>query len=138
MQATRAHTNSTQIENIPLIDSNPHDHTSEQDAIQNFLNQRPDLLEPIGIIPGKKPEGVVRLLYENQNGLSSRLANNRKLDKAKDNINDLEIDIYGFNEHQINFQHRDCRRTGFTTLHNGGECLIKGLREATNTLVEDY
>ncbi|KAL7517326.1 hypothetical protein ACHAWX_002256, partial [Stephanocyclus meneghinianus] len=112
LQVTNALTIPAQIDGIPFIDSNPYEHTSEQEAIQHFLNQRPDILEPIGIIPGKKTKRVIRLLYENQKRLLSQLVNNRKLDKAKDNIN---------------FQHQDCRRTGFTTLYNGGECLIKGL-----------
>jgi hypothetical protein len=44
---------------------------------------RDELLSVHGVAPGSKAEGVVRLIYENLNGLNSRMSDNRKLDKAR-------------------------------------------------------
>jgi len=65
-----------------------------------------DLLQIHGTAPGRKQEGICRLLYENINGLQSKMANNRKLDKARQIINDLEADIVAYNEIRINWRHR--------------------------------
>ena len=55
-----------------------------------------------GIAPGKKPEGVTRLVYENANGFNSRISNNEKLDKAKELIDELEADLVAYNETRLN------------------------------------
>ena len=42
------------------------------------------LLEVHGVPPGRKEEGITRLIYENLNGLQSTLSNkNEKLEKAR-------------------------------------------------------
>ena len=56
-----------------------------------------EILEVHGIAPGKKPEGVIRVMYESLNGLNNRIGGNKKLDKAKEIINDLEVDIVAYN-----------------------------------------
>ena len=48
------------------------------------------LLEVHGVPPGRKGEGITRLIYENLNGLQSTLSNkNEKLEKAWRVIDDL-------------------------------------------------
>ena len=42
-----------------------------------------------GVLPGRKEEGITRLLYKNANGIYNRLRGNEKLDKAKDLLNEL-------------------------------------------------
>ena len=42
------------------------------------------------------------MIYENLNGINSRIASNEKLDKAKEIINELEADLVAYNEHRIN------------------------------------
>ncbi len=51
-----------------------------------------------------KPEGVIRLIYENANGISNKLCNNEKVEKAKELHDDLEVDIVAYNEHRLNMQ----------------------------------
>ena len=51
------------------------------------------MLEVHGVAPNKKAEGVTRLLYENVDGIRNRICNNEKLDKAKELIDDLGVDV---------------------------------------------
>jgi hypothetical protein len=41
-----------------------------------------EVLQVHGVAPPSKGKGVVRLIYENVNGLSNKLSNNNKVDKA--------------------------------------------------------
>jgi hypothetical protein len=68
----------------------------KQRAIQCI---RDKVLEIHGTRPGKKPDGVIRLVYENANGINGRFKNNWKVEKAKGIHNDLEVDIAAYNEH---------------------------------------
>jgi hypothetical protein len=64
------------------------------------------LLEVHGLPPGRKGDGVTRLIYEYLNGLqSTMLSKNRKLEKAWRVIDDLQADIVCYNEHQQNLWH---------------------------------
>lgn len=48
-----------------------------------------EVLEVHGVLPGKKPAGVItRLLYENANGIDGRFSNNGKLEKARRSMTD--------------------------------------------------
>jgi exonuclease III len=78
-------------------------------------------------VPGQKAEGVTRLVYENINGLLAKLSGNDKLDKLRLILDELEADLFGFNEHRINKKHADNRKYGVTQLFNGGESLVKGI-----------
>ncbi len=52
------------------------------------------LLEVHGLPPGRKGDGVTRLIHENLNGLQSvMLSKNGKLEKARWVIDDLQVDI---------------------------------------------
>ena len=85
-----------------------------------------ELLQVHGVAPGSKQEGVVRLIYENLNGLLARLSNNEKLDKARGLIHDLEADIVCYNEHRLNLTHKD-NKNGFSQLFRGGEADIRSV-----------
>eukprot|EP00956_Cyclotella_meneghiniana_P044930 scaffold343920_cov268-Cyclotella_meneghiniana.AAC.1 len=85
-----------------------------------------DLLRVHGVAPGAKAEGVCRLVYENLNGLNSRLSDNEKLDKARQVNHDLEVDIACYNEHRLNLSHKD-NRNGFSQLFRGGESDIRSV-----------
>jgi hypothetical protein len=53
-----------------------------------------------GLPPGRKGDGVTRLIYENLNGLqSTMLSKNGKPEKAQQVIDDLQADIVCNNEH---------------------------------------
>ncbi len=48
-----------------------------------------EVLQIHRVLPGRKEEGITRLLYENANGIHNRLGGNDKLEKVKDLINEL-------------------------------------------------
>ena len=54
------------------------------------------------IAPGKKEEGVTRVIYENPNRLNSRINRNEKLQKLKKYIDELKADAVACNEHRLN------------------------------------
>ena len=58
-----------------------------------------DPLHTHGTEPGEKGDGITRIIYENLNGLNSRISSNEKLDKAKEIIDGLEADLVAYNEH---------------------------------------
>ncbi len=58
-----------------------------------------DLLRVHRKQPGKKEEGVTRLLYENANSISNILIGNEKVEEAKELIDELEADLVAYNEH---------------------------------------
>jgi hypothetical protein len=58
-----------------------------------------EVLRVHGIAPSGKLEGVVRLIYENINGVNNRLYNNDKVEKAKEIHDELEVNIVAYNEH---------------------------------------
>ena len=79
------------------------------------------LLEVHGVPPGRKEEGITRLIYDNLNGLQSTLSNkNEKLEKARRVIDELQADVVCFNEHCQNLRHK-ANRNGFRQMFNGGE-----------------
>ena len=78
-----------------------------------------ELLEVHGVVPGKNADGIVRLIYKNVNGLNSRMTDNEKLDKIRDVIDEIEVDIAAFNEQRMNLRHKD-NRNGFSQLFRGG------------------
>jgi hypothetical protein len=82
-----------------------------------------EVLRIHGVAPASKPEGVTQLIYENANGISNKMCNNDKVEKAKEIIDDLEADIVAYNEHCLNMQ--DWQNVnGFSQLFKGGEALI--------------
>jgi hypothetical protein len=84
------------------------------------------VLEVHGSQPMKKAEGVVRLIYENANGIDGRFSNNYKVEKAKRIHNDLEVDVAAYNEHRLNMQH-SLNKVGFSQLFWGGELEIRSV-----------
>ncbi len=84
------------------------------------------VLQIHGTAPGPKPEGVIRLIYENANGFSNNLGDNAKVKKAKEIHDDLEVDIVAYNEHRLNMQDRR-NVNGFNQLFRGGELDIQSV-----------
>ena len=60
-----------------------------------------EILEVHGVAPGRKAEGVTRVIYEKSDGLNNQIGRNRKLEKAKEIIDDLEEDAVTINEHRM-------------------------------------
>jgi hypothetical protein len=90
-----------------------------------------EVLTVHGTLPGRKEEGITRLLYENANGILNRLGGNEKLEKAKDLIDELGADVVAYNEHRQNLRHRD-NRNGWNQLFwgRGGGTLGRGTQRA--------
>ncbi len=65
-----------------------------------------EVLKVHGVAPQSKGEGVIRLIYKNVNGLSNKLCNNKKVEKAKEIDDELEVDIVAYNEHWLNMRDR--------------------------------
>jgi hypothetical protein len=82
------------------------------------------LLKVHGRAPGPKKEGTVRLIYENINGLANRMSGNEKLERGREMIDELEVDIAAFNEIKTNFRNVQ-NINGLAQLFNGGEAEIK-------------
>ena len=78
--------------------------------------------------PGKKAEGVTRLLYENADRTSNRICNNNKLEKAKELIDKLGVDVVAYNEHKMMMGHKE-NRNGMSQMFNGGEAEIRSVVE---------
>ncbi len=70
-----------------------------------------------------KAEGVIHLIYKNVNGINNRLSNNDKVEKVKEIIDNLEVDIVAYNEHRLNMQDW-YNVNGFSQLFKGGEAAI--------------
>ena len=56
-----------------------------------------ELIRLHGIAPGRKPEGVTRIIYENANSFKTRISGNEKLEKAKEVIDELEAEVVCYN-----------------------------------------
>jgi hypothetical protein len=78
------------------------------------------------VAPGTKGKGVTRLIYENISGLDNCIANNSKLEDAKELIDELEADIVAYNEHRQNMAHK-LNVNGFNQLFKGGEAEVKSV-----------
>jgi hypothetical protein len=49
---------------------------------------------------------MVRLIYENVNGLQNRLSGNEKVERAREIHDELEVNIAAYCEHQLNMKHK--------------------------------
>ena len=102
--------------------------TLEREQIAGIADE---LLEVHGVAPNKKAEGVTRLLYENVDGIRNRICNNDKLDKAKELIDELGVDVVAYNEHKMRMGHKD-NRNGMSQMFNGGEAEIRSVVGTTH------
>jgi hypothetical protein len=80
----------------------------------------------VPIPPGQKGEGITRIIYENFNGLQSTLSKNEKLDKARQVLNDLQVDMVCYNEHHHNLKHKT-NRAVFCQMFNGGDTQLRAI-----------
>jgi hypothetical protein len=84
------------------------------------------LLDVHGLPPGRKRDGVTRVMYENVNGLQSMLSKNEKLNKARQVINDLQANVVCYIEHRQNLKHKT-NRNAFHQMLNGGETELRAI-----------
>jgi hypothetical protein len=80
----------------------------------------PDEVQQIHrVLPGSKGEGIIHLIYENVNRINNKLFYNKKVQKAKEIHDNLEVDIVAYNEHRLNMRHR-LNVNGFNQLFRWG------------------
>ena len=96
------------------------------DEMVSALGVQDEVLQVHGTAPGRKADGVVRLVYENLDGLNNGIGGNEKLEKAKEVIDDLEADLACFNEHKQNLMHKD-NVNGFSQMFKGGEAEVRAV-----------
>jgi hypothetical protein len=85
-----------------------------------------EVLQVHGHTPPTKAEGMVRLIYENVNGFCNQLSGNKKVKKAREIHNKLEVDIAAYCEHQLNMRHKkNCNR--LNQLFKGGEAEVRSI-----------
>ena len=61
-----------------------------------------------------------RVIYKNRNGFNSQIYRNEKLEKAKEIIDELEVDVVAYTEHRLKYKHNDNIK-GFSQIFRGGE-----------------
>jgi hypothetical protein len=104
----------------------------ENDALQQEMEELngiavpEEILQVHGFAPPKKREGTMRLMYENINGMDTRLCENEKVARMRDLHDELEIDIAAYCEHKINYKHKR-HVNGFNQLFNGGEAAVQSI-----------
>jgi hypothetical protein len=92
----------------------------EELIIKEIMEVSDNLLEVHGVPPGQKGEGITRLIYENLNELQTMLSKtNEKLEKARQVIDDLQMDLVCHDDHPQNLRHKP-NRNGFRQMFNGG------------------
>ncbi len=107
----------------------------EEQLIKEIREVSGYLLEVHGVPPGQKGDGMTKLMYENLNGLQSTLlGKNKKLEKARRVIDNLQADIICYNEHRQNLWHKS-NRNGFRQMFNGGETELQAI--ASNNVHKD-
>ena len=91
--STNKESKEEEVERMPLQEV-------RQEEIISALGVQEEVLQVHGTAPGLKVEGIVRLIYENLDGLSNKMSDNKKLEKEKGISDDLEVDLACFNEHK--------------------------------------
>ena len=105
---------------------------NENNALQKEMKETYDIpvleevLQVHGFAPPKKTAGTVRLIYENVNGINTRLCKNEKVERMKELHDELEIDVAAYCEHKINYRHK-MNTNGFNQLFKGGETAIQSI-----------
>ena len=84
---------------------------AEQYGMKEIKWVTDEVLKVHGVAPGKKGEGVTRVIYENPNGFNSWITCNEKLEKAQKNIDELEAGVVEYSEHRLNYKSKDNRNS---------------------------
>ncbi len=65
-----------------------------------------NVLKIHGVAPASKGEVIIHMIYENANGISNRLSDNEKVEKAKEIHDKLEVNIATNCKHWLNMRDR--------------------------------
>ena len=99
---------------------------AEQCEMEEIKGVTDEVLKVNGISPGKKGEGMTRVIYENPNGFNSQITRNEKLEKAKEIIDGLDADVLAYSEHRTKYKNKD-KRNGFSQMFRGREAEIRSI-----------
>jgi hypothetical protein len=111
------------------------DNNNKQHEIPQLLEEKKELLQVqvIGTAPtATKPDGILRLAYQNVDTLLASFLNNAHLNESKEVLNDLEADTFAFNEHRNHLHHQDNKRHSLRQLFQGGETMVRGIGGSIN------
>jgi hypothetical protein len=110
----------------PVENAGEQHRTAEQEVGKEIRGVLEYLLNVHGLPLGWKGERVTKIIYEKFNGLQSALSKNEKLDKARQVINDLQVDVVCYNEHCQNRKHKT-NQNGFHQMFNGGKTELRAI-----------
>ena len=93
---------------VSLTDSDSKSLKTEADffEIENIMEVVDNLLQVHGVVPGKKVDGVVRMIHKNLNGLNYYMSGSEELKRTKEIIDELEVYIIAYNEYKLNLKKR--------------------------------
>ena len=63
------------------------------------------------------------MIHKNPNEFNSLINRNEKLEKAKEIIDELEVDVVSYSEHRLTCKHKD-NINGFSHMFRGGKAEI--------------
>jgi hypothetical protein len=84
------------------------------------------VLKVHGVAPASKGEGIICMIYENANGISNRLSDDEKVEKAKEIHDELEVDIAANCKHWLNMRDRHTIN-GFNQSLKGGKVAVQSV-----------
>jgi hypothetical protein len=112
------------VSNLDMCNKNE---TLQQETRElNAIPVLDKVLHVHGFAPPKKAEGMVRLIYENLNGLNTHMKDNEKVERMRELHDKLETDIAAYCEHKINYKHKK-NVNGFNQLFKGGDAAIHSI-----------
>jgi hypothetical protein len=79
--------------------------TNKQNKVLEAVEE--GLLQVHGMAPNTKQQGIFRIMGKNCNGFNNQIGGNKKITKALDIKEDLDINCFMYCEHCINFRHKD-------------------------------
>ncbi len=97
----------------------------EKEEVNN-IDVPNEVLQVHGLAPPRKAKEMLCLIYKNMNGLSNRMCNSKKLEKARAIHNELKVNIAAYCKHQLNMKHHS-NYNGFNQLSKGGEAAIQSI-----------
>jgi hypothetical protein len=92
----------------------------------NKITVPEEVLQVHRFAPPRKAEGTVWLIYKKVNGFLNQLCWNKKVERARQIHDELEVDLVAYCEHQLNIQHRR-NVNGFNQLFKGGELGVQSV-----------
>jgi hypothetical protein len=85
-----------------------------------------EVLKIHGVAPASKGEGIISMMYENANGISNRLSDNKKFKKATEIHDELEVIIAAYCKHWLNMRDRH-NINGYNKLFKGSKAAVQSV-----------